>query len=76
MRHFEEYEIEHLLNATGSWFLRLRCRLHLKNCEICRQRREKLLEENFFGQKVREAVRRMEQFRSAPEEQLFAGKGK
>ena len=68
MRHFEEFEIEHLLNSTGSWLLRLRCRLHLKKCELCRLRRERILEENFLGHRVREAVRRFENFNAAPAE--------
>ena len=42
MRHFEDYEIEHLLNSTGSFLLRFRCRAHLKHCPVCRQRLEKL----------------------------------
>lgn len=58
MRHFEEFEIEHLLNSTGSWLLRLRCRRHLEKCELCRQRREHILEENFLGKRVRDAVKR------------------
>ena len=62
MRHFEEFEIEHLLNSTGSWLLRQCCRVHLEKCELCRQRRERILEENFLGKRVREAVRCFEKF--------------
>lgn len=68
MRHFEEFEIEHLLNATGSWLLRLRCKLHLEKCELCRQRQKRILEENFLGKRVREAVRRFSNFKAAPAE--------
>lgn len=64
MRHFEEFEIEHLFNGTGSWLLRLRCRFHLKHCELCRQRRERLLEEKQLIDRIREAVKRMESFSS------------
>jgi hypothetical protein len=63
MRHFEEFEIEHLLNATGSWLLRLRCALHLKRCEICRQRKAHIMEEARFSEKLRNAVRCFEEFR-------------
>lgn len=68
MRHFEEFEIEHVLNGTGSWLFRMRCRSHLKHCELCRKRRERLLEEKYLIDRIREAVKRMESFSSDRQE--------
>ena len=72
MRHFEEFEIEHLINSTGSWLLRVRCALHLKRCEICRQRKARIMEEARFGEKLRNAVSCFEQFRRLPQEKHAA----
>lgn len=54
MRHFENYEIEHLLNSTGSIFLRWRCSWHLKQCSICRQRMNKVIEERNFANRFKQ----------------------
>ena len=70
MRHFEDFEIEHLLNSTGSFLLRFRCAQHLKKCPLCRQRKARLMEENFLAGKVREAVRSLEGFRKDQKENL------
>ena len=59
MRHFEDYEIEHLLNSTGSFLLRLRCRIHLKHCSICRQRLEKLKLDQTLIADLRNGISRM-----------------
>lgn len=58
MRHFEEYEIENLINNTGSFYFRFFCRLHLKHCEICRQRYARVLEEQQNAEKFRKAIMR------------------
>lgn len=57
MRHFENYEIEHLLNSTGSIFLRWRCSWHLKQCAICRQRMNKVTEERNFANRFKQSLR-------------------
>ena len=57
MRHFESFELEHLLNRTGSWLFRLRCRRHLKSCPLCMTRMEKLLDEQIFLTRLRKGLR-------------------
>ena len=58
MRHFEDFEIEHMLNSTGGFWLRWRCRRHLKHCESCRARLTRLLEDRNFSQRLREQLDR------------------
>ena len=59
MRHFEDFEIEHLLNSTGSFLLRLRCRAHLKKCPVCQQRLEKLKTDLTLIDELRAGISRM-----------------
>ena len=59
MRHFEDYEIEHLLNSTGSFLLRLRCRSHLKHCAVCRQRLAKLKSDMTLIAELQEGISRL-----------------
>lgn len=65
MRHFEDYEIEHLLNSTGNFLLRFRCKLHLKKCPVCRKRLEKLQEDQIFIQQLRKGAEFLEQGQTA-----------
>lgn len=53
MRHFEVFELEHLLNSTGNIFFRWRCRIHLKKCEICKARMERLIADKNFVSRFR-----------------------
>lgn len=76
MRHFEEYEIEHLLNSTGNPFLRLLCRWHLKKCTVCRKRLKELQEDQLFIRQLRKGVQRLEaetRREPPPEEDPSAG---
>lgn len=59
MRHFEDYEIEHLLNSTGSFLLRLRCRSHLKHCAVCQQRLVKLRSDMTLIAELRSGISRL-----------------
>lgn len=59
MRHFEDYEIEHLLNSTGSFLLRLRCRLHLKHCAVCQQRLVKLQSDMTLIEELQNGISRL-----------------
>jgi len=63
MRHFEEFELEHLFNKTGSFLLRWRCRRHLKNCEICRRRMAGVMADRQFAERLKSGVERMRQSR-------------
>lgn len=79
MRHFEDYELEHLKNHTGSLLVRLRIRLHLKRCELCRRRYEELSHTDQFLADMRrklaplEEIRReCQQNRTLPPEKLSA----
>ena len=58
MRHFEDFEIEHMLNSTGSFLLRWRCRRHLEHCENCRRRLKRLLDDREFVLRMRTQLRR------------------
>ena len=58
MRHIEDFELENLLNLTGSFFFRWRCRRHLKVCSICRRRMESLQAENNFALRLRKALKK------------------
>ncbi len=58
MRHFEEYEIEHLFNSTGTLWFRFLCRMHLKRCELCRRRYVRVIEEKRSAEKFRTAILR------------------
>jgi len=58
MRHFEDFEIEHMLNSTGSFLMRWRCRRHLEHCESCRLRMERLLEDRQFARRLKEQLQR------------------
>ena len=60
MRHFEDYEIEHLLNSTGSFLLRLRCRTHLKHCAVCQQRLVKLRSDMTLIEELRSGISRLD----------------
>ena len=59
MRHYEEFEMEHLLNGTGSWLFRFLCRRHLRHCEVCRKRYENLLAGNGLLRRIRTGLERM-----------------
>lgn len=59
MRHFEGFEIENMLNSTGGFWLKLRCRLHLRHCPICRKRMEDVIEENLFAHHLKGGVERL-----------------
>lgn len=59
MRHFEDYEIEHLLNSTGNVLLRLRCRSHLKHCAVCQQRLVKLKSDMTLIAELRNGISRL-----------------
>ena len=54
MRHFEDFEIEHMLNGTGNFLMRWRCRRHLRHCEICRLRLARLMDDREFARHLRE----------------------
>ena len=56
MRHFEEFEMEHLLNSTGSLLMRWCCRFHLKRCEICRNRMDKVLADRNFAMRFKAGI--------------------
>ena len=56
MRHFEDFEIEHLFHSTGSFWFRLRIRLHLRGCELCRTRYEHLLADRSFAEQLRKGL--------------------
>ncbi|MDD3155116.1 MAG: hypothetical protein PHS41_09625 [Victivallaceae bacterium] len=53
MRHYEDFEMEHLKNRTGSLLLRLFCRLHLRRCRICRKRYAQILKGDQFLSEIR-----------------------
>ena len=67
MRHFEEYEIENLINSTGTFYFRFFCRLHLKRCPLCRKRYERVIEEKHTAQKFKNAILRFINSESAAE---------
>ena len=56
MRHFEEFEMEHLLNSTGSVWLRWRCRFHINRCPVCRARMEKVLADRNFAVRFKAGI--------------------
>lgn len=56
MRHFEEFELEHLLNSTGGFFFRWRCRKHVKNCPVCSKRMENVLADRNFVSRLKQAL--------------------
>ena len=60
MRHYEEFEMEHLINGTGNWFFRFRCRRHLRYCEICRKRYEHLQADRTLLRRLRSSLERLE----------------
>lgn len=60
MRHFEDFEIEHLLNSTGSFWQRWLCRRHLKRCESCRARLKRLQEDRELSRRLREQLDRFD----------------
>lgn len=65
MRHYEDFEIEHLLNSTGGFWLRWRCRRHLKQCENCRAKLTRLLEDQALSKRIR---KQLERFSAASDE--------
>jgi hypothetical protein len=61
MRHFEEFELEHLFNRTGNFLLRWRCRNHLKKCDMCRRRMAKIMDDRQFAERLKSGVERIRQ---------------
>lgn len=62
MRHFEEFEFEHLLNGTGSFWFRLRCRSHLKHCLLCQHRMEQTMVNSKFADRIKNGIMHLKQF--------------
>ena len=58
MRHYGDFELEHLLNSTGGFWLRWRIKRHLKRCGACRERYERLLEDREFSRRLNEQLLR------------------
>lgn len=56
MRHFEDFEIEHLFNSTGSIWLRWRCRMHIRHCDICRSRMERVIADRNFADRFKSGI--------------------
>lgn len=73
MRHFEEYEIEHLVNSTGTLWFRMLCRMHLKNCALCRQRYARVIEGKKSAEKFRTAILRFTADSSSPAGGEYSG---
>jgi hypothetical protein len=58
MRHYGDFELEHLFNATGGFLLRWRIRRHLKRCGVCRERFARLQEDREFSRRLNEQLLR------------------
>lgn len=70
MRHFEDYELEHLLlNSRGTFLGQFLCKWHLKKCTLCRKRLEALREDQLFIRQIRNGLKRMQQ-------EMALGRGK